>query len=616
MTGGTFLRTWKNTEENRDTLRPTDITNFQTLHSANLAYDIDFEFSKIPEPESYFSFIAEIIEQETPLTVKDVLKSLNKDSWFRAMDTEIDGLMQAGTWHLVDAKEATNIITGKWVFKIKYKNGKIEKYKARWCARGFSQKHGIDYTETFSGVARSSSVKLLLADANEMSEYIRIVDIKNAFVQTKVKNYDIYMQQPHGYEIMGPNKEKLVCKLDKYLYGLLQASREFNNYLKNILISKFNCKICISDTNIAIREISPRIRISIYVDDMILTCSDEKYLLNFIKDLSKIFPITSEEITQILGIEVDYNHSAGILKLNQTFAIRQALNSFDMINSTSVPTPMEFNWHPDLHEHREAETNDFDIRSALGVLGHIANQTRIDIAFAVARLQREMHKPTYSLVLGIKRIFRYLTGTLNYSLIYSRSNRPITASTILSGFSDASWGGHETNLDTTMKSTSGYIIKYGNTPISWGSQLQRGKPAQSSGESEYIGAYHCATELLSLKETAIEMGITHDGKPLLIYSDSKPCIGMSKNPINHKRNKHIMLKYHWLRISVENDEIIINYLDTKHQPADILTKAPKTHVLFRELANTLIQDVYQPEHEHEHRAQIQKQVQEEDLQEE
>ena len=84
------------------------------------------------------------------------------------------------------------------------------------------------------------------------------------------------------------------------------------------------------------------------------------------------------------------------------------------------------------------------------------------------------------------------------------------------------------------------VITFYNTPISWKSALQTGKPAQSSGEAEYIAGYECAAELLHLGNIGrhIQLQI-HD--PLIIYTDSSACIGMSKNPVNHKRNKHIML---------------------------------------------------------------------------
>ena len=75
---------------------------------------------------------------------------------------------------------------------------------------------------------------------------------------------------------------------------------------------------------------------------------------------------------------------------------------------------------------------------------------------------------------------------------------------------------------------------------------------------------------------------------LIIYSDSEACIGMSKNPINHKRNKHIMLKYHWVRQSVEEGKIKIVYTNTTEQVADILTKTVRTHLQFRYLRNKVM----------------------------
>ena len=185
---------------------------------------------------------------------------------------------------------------------------------------------------------------------------------------------------------------------------------------------------------------------------------------------------------------------------------------------------------------------------------------------------------------------QYLKGTQTLGLEFKRDKtiKNIENEQQLKAYFDASWGGWESHLETTMKSTSGYIITFMNTPISWGSTLQKGKPAQSSGESEYIAAYHGATELIYINNIAKFLRIIDTNKPLRCYSDSSACIGMSKNPINHKRNKHIMLKYHWVRISVENSEIALEYINTKEQPADILTKTIKTHIQFRHLRSKLL----------------------------
>ena len=159
---------------------------------------------------------------------------------------------------------------------------------------------------------------------------------------------------------------------------------------------------------------------------------------------------------------------------------------------------------------------------------------------------------------------------------------------MLIGYADATWGGWEKHLDSTMKSTSGYIITVCGGPISWGSILQKGKPAQSSAESEYIAAYHGLTEQMNLTNVLRMTGIPDNQEPIIMYSDSEACIGMSKNPINHKRNKQIMTKYHWVRIATEEEEVKLIYVSTDDQLADILTKVVKTVKQFKYLRDKLM----------------------------
>ena len=503
------------------------------------------------------------------------------------MEDEIQAHSHALTWELVPESEADNVITGKWVFKIKYKNGVIEKYKARWCARGFSQKKGIDYNETFSGVARNSTIKVHLAMANQENKFIKVVDVMNAFIRTEVTTHDLYIEQPHEFEEKGPNGETLVCKLNKYLYGLLQASREFNQKLKRILL-EMGFHECDADNCFYVYTNTQKIQISIctYVDDLIITCICLETMNKFIKELEKDFPVTHEDLTQILGIQTEYNKTQGILKMHQEFAITQLLKDHGMDNCEIAPTPMEFNWHPDLYPDNAEATKQFPTREILGSLGHLSNQTRLDITQAVARLQREAHAPTYSVTIAIKRILQYLAGTRTYGITFQR--QPELQKDFLIGYADASWGVWDKYLEATMKSTSGYVITLYGTPISWRSALQKGKPAQSSGESEYIAAYECATEESHLKNVLTHYGADFLEHPLLCYTDSSACIGMSKNPVNHKRNKHIMLKYHWLRIATDKNEIILKHLRTNEQPADLFTKVLKTHQQFRYLRDKLM----------------------------
>ena len=248
---------------------------------------------------------------------------------------------------------------------------------------------------------------------------------------------------------------------------------------------------------------------------------------------------------------------------------------------------MEHGWHPNLHPGDESRTHQYPIREAIGCLAHIANHTRPDISFAVSRLQREMHKPTYSCVLALERIMKYLAYTRNLGLTFTKQAKE-TASTALTSYADATWGGWEDDIETTLKSTSGFVHIMNGGPISWGSKLQRGKPAQSSGEAEYIAAYHAITDTLYLKNILMDLSFQEDNQPMICYSDSEACIGMSKNPINHKNNKHIMTKYHWVRITVDQGEAKILKVHTNDNPADLFTKTIRTVKQFEALRSLVV----------------------------
>ena len=593
---GNFNVSWKQTVEPFDALEPAHVSKF-------LAAQPDSPPSHtglITQIENtYYAFID---IHDTPTSFSEVFHSIDKNKWIQAMDKEIEGLNNAHTWTLVPETEALNIITGKWVFKIKYSNGQLQKYKARYCARGFTQKKGIDYDEIFSPVARGSTINSILTLANQRKDLIHIMDIGNAFVQTPVKDgTKLYVSQPQGYEIYGPKKQKLVCQLNTYLYGLLQASREFNRYLKAILVKQLKFRQTASDTCLFVKDTSDdkrRMIVATYVDDLIVIATHQSDMDTFLQTLRKTFPVTVNDLltdAQILGISISYNRNEGILNLHQKHTIEAALKKFEFDQLTKASTPFEENWHPDLHRTTDSTIVDkFPIRETIGTLNDIQIHTRPDIAYAVSRCQREMHKPTYSLVVAIKRIFRYLIGTLDFHLISHRnpSIKSLAPTDILTSYSDANWGVYDHDLQYTMKSTSGHIHFLFNTPISWAVKVQQGKPAQSSGESEYIGTYHCLQEDVHLINILSELGVTvktpQDTK-IIAYTDSESCIGMSKNPVNHKRNKHIMLKYHYIRHMIEDDEAQLRKVRAADNPADLFTKAIRTVKLFHHLRNIIFQ---------------------------
>lgn len=169
---------------------------------------------------------------DEPVTVKEAMNTTDCTQWKAAMDEEFDSLICNQTWQLVNLPDGQKCINNKWVFKLKTDaSGKIIRHKARLVAKGCSQREGIDYLETYSPVVRYSSIRLLFAMAVEYHLKIEQMDVVTAFLHGEVKEA-IYMKQPEIYD----DNTGRVCKLMKSLYGLKQASRNWNIELNEVLL--------------------------------------------------------------------------------------------------------------------------------------------------------------------------------------------------------------------------------------------------------------------------------------------------------------------------------------------------------------------------------------------
>ena len=169
--------------------------------------------------------------------------------------------------------------------------------------------------------------------------------------------------------------------------------------------------------------------------------------------------------------------------------------------------------------------------------------------------------PTKQHWIAVKRIFRYLKGTLNHGLFYSRNE-----STECVGFSDSDWGG---DLDD-RKSTSGYLFQLGGTAISWRSKKQT-CVALSTAEAEYMALASAAQEAMWLRQLTIDLK-NEPVSATVIFEDNQSAICIAKNPQFHGRSKHIAIKYHFIRDQVENNNVELRYCRTNDMIADMLTK--------------------------------------------
>ncbi|CAA0830762.1 cysteine-rich RLK (RECEPTOR-like protein kinase) 8, partial [Striga hermonthica] len=154
--------------------------------------------------------VPDVLESD-PWTYNEALQDRDAECWKKAMKSEIESMDSNQVWDLVEPPSGVHSIGCKWVYKRKRgADGKVETFKARFVAKGYTQKEGIDYEETFSPVAMLKSIRILLAVAAHMDYKIWKMDVKTAFLNGNLDE-DIYMQQPEGFIAKG--QEHLVCKL-------------------------------------------------------------------------------------------------------------------------------------------------------------------------------------------------------------------------------------------------------------------------------------------------------------------------------------------------------------------------------------------------------------------
>ncbi|KAL0269596.1 UNVERIFIED_CONTAM: hypothetical protein PYX00_007274 [Menopon gallinae] len=440
-----------------------------------------------------------------------------------------------------------------------------DKYKARLVARGHTQRPGIDYDEIFAPVARYELIRTLLAIAVNEQMYVHQLDVVSAYIQGFLSD-EVYMEQPEAF-VDKKNKDH-VCKLVRPLYGLKQSGREWYKRINDYLVNKggMNAEgdpcIYVFGTN------ENRVILLIYVDDILLA-SKSLEEMNEIKELLKReFEITDlGPINTILGINIKRDSDTGNMTLTQRNYIEELIKKFGMENAKEIGTPMELNvkvskeMSPKDENERE-EMKHKPYRELIGCLVYLSKATRPDIAFAAMTLGRYCNDPGKEHWTLAKRVLRYLKATPELGIKYSRNVKQLEA------FTDSDWAG---NVDD-RRSCSGNVLMLAGGPISWMSKLQS-SVSLSTMEAEYVAIREVTKEVVYVSRLINHMLFRHYVKePISVYCDNQSAIELSKNPVFHKRSKHIDIAYHYARELVEKGKIELKYLRTDEMIADVFTK--------------------------------------------
>ena len=496
-----------------------------------------------------------------PITYKQAIYSPQAASWKDAMQRELVSVDDTGTWKEVVTPPGRRLVGSKWVFKTKRDaSGNIAKFKARIVAQGFSQIEGIDYDDTFSPVARLTSLRLLLAITAIEDLQLHQMDADTAFLNGTLEE-EIYMAFPPGYVQTNPKSTGL--RLIKSLYGLKQSPRVWwkliSTYLGSIGFEKVD-----SDWGLYFRP-RDRTYLLLYVDDVLIASPSMGPIEDVKRSLQAKWKWTDMgEAAYVLGLKMERDRPSRLIRLSQEAYIERILVRFGMQDALTVVTPLE----DSKLEVSGSEVNYSRQKLYLSIVGSlmwISQSLRPDISFAVSLLSRFGVNPTEEHLRISKRVLRYLKGTADKGLTLGNFSVPSVSSSLV-GFCDADYAGDV----NTRRSTTGYIFKYMGSSISWGSTRQA-TVALSTCEAEYMALAEALKEGIWLIRVLKDLGKVE--RQFTVFCDNQGAIALSANPGKHSRSKHIDVRYHFIRERVDDGQVDIQHVGTLNQAADMLTKA-------------------------------------------
>ncbi|PRQ54238.1 putative RNA-directed DNA polymerase [Rosa chinensis] len=570
-------------ELERSSLRPTSqLSNSNILHpvegltaaTTNDHHMLTRSKRGIVKKKAFLSVLSSICSDSTlsePYSHKTALKV---PAWKSAMQEEYDALINQNTWTLVPLPPDKNLVSCKWIFKIKKNaDGSIARHKARLVARGFSQEYGIDYDETYSPVVRHTTVRMILSIAASYGWPLHQLDVKNAFLHG-VLNEEVYMTQPPGFE--DSQHPTHVCKLQKSLYGLKQAPRAWNERFASFLPS-LGFKSSYADPSLfTLISGTSKAYLLLYVDDIILTGNCDKLLAEIKTSLQHEFEMKDlGPLHYFLGLEIKYL-SHGLFVSQQKYA-RDLIHKAGLDDCHSHITPCQSGLKLLKDHGTPLSSNDAaQFRSLVGCLQYLTF-TRPDIAFSVNSVCQFLHCPTDQHFTAAKRILKYVKGTNDYGITFRRGSFSSSDGSLslqvfsdhnfsLQAYSDADWAGDPND----RKSTTGFVILLNGSPVSWCSKKQTAV-SRSSTEAEYRSMADTTSELQWLKHLLTDLHLTLDSTPTL-HCDNISALALATNPVHHSKLKHIEVDIHFTRDKVRDGSIRLQFVCSQEQLADLFTK--------------------------------------------
>jgi hypothetical protein len=463
-------------------------------------------------------------------------------------------------------------------FDVLVKEKRCGRKKARGILKGYFMQAGIHFNETFAPVPFVATIRICIAVATKFDWEMDQGDVPTAFLGADM-DAKIFARVPNYFSEDTTATGYCYRQVLKAVPGVPQGPRLFHLKMRAVA-EKCGLKLCRDDHSLYVCHVR-KIILFVWVDDVFMFYPKESavHKTALWRDLQANFDGLEEPhpINDCLGCLVKRDRSNHKTTLSQRPAFVKLLEMTGMSGAAPVDTPMVAGLQLSKKDCPPPEGRPAKLvhlqkhyRSVVASLLHFVCWSRPDMAQAVTKLCRYMHNPGETHQQALKRLLRYLAGTLDKGLVYQflPGGAPRGAKTGVYGFYDAA---HADCVDT-LRSTMGYIFYLEGCPISWSSKLNT-LVTVATNHSEYCAGSKAGREAKWLRKIFEFLGFDHMVQPIDLYSDSQGAIAMAYNPTNRAASKHIDLADHHVRELQERGIITITWVSTANMIADLFTKA-------------------------------------------
>ncbi|CAI5969468.1 unnamed protein product [Closterium sp. NIES-64] len=459
----------------------------------------------------------------TPRSYAEAIEGPYSSQWQAAMDAEMASWKSTGTYVDAVPPPGANIVSGMCIFRVKRLPGSPPIFKARYVARGFSQRQGVDYFQTFSPTPKMTTLRVLLHIVAQRDYELHSLDFSTAFLQGSLHE-EIWLRRPPGFTGSFPPGTQ--WSLRRPVYGLRQAPREWHDTLRTTLAA-LGFAPSTADPSLFLRTDTslPPFYILVYVDDLVFATADTTGLAYVKSELQKRHTCTDlGELRSYLGLQITRDRARRTITLTQSHMVQQVLQRFGFTYSSPQATPLS------TRHSLSALPSDESVESK-----HMA---------------------------AAKRVLRYLCSTSGMGLVLG-GRSPV----VLTGHADASWADDQ----ATQRSSQGYTFSLGSGSISWRA-TRSSSVLGSSCEAEIYAGAMVAQELRWLTYLLTDLGEPPRSPPVL-YVDNKAMLALCREQRVEHRTKHIALRYFLARELQQRGQLRLAYVASEANTADVFTKA-------------------------------------------